>query len=100
MFGGPMTGSCQRLTRSLLRLRMLPPMPILITYHPNTVTVSCEKWGKELVLGIHAGPKESPFVHNVIEAYQLRETFLDVKSPGEALNWLAAAGNFRLDYVT
>jgi hypothetical protein len=76
-------------------VRMLPNLPILVVYHPTNVAVSFRKRGETILFSLHGGSKTSPTVHNCINAHQLRDAFLSVRTPAQALNWIAASGHFR-----
>jgi len=76
-------------------VRMLPPMPILVVYHPITVAVSFESIEEGILFESRGDTPIWPMIDNCIDAHQLRDAFLCVKTPAEALTWLAASGHFR-----
>lgn len=74
--------------------RMLPAMPIRVEYDPMPITVSFEKRGDDFLFHFRFAETEG-YKENSIEATTLRDTFLEVKTPGEALDFLTLAGRFR-----
>ena len=76
-------------------VRMLPPMPILVAYHPAHVAVSVEMSGESVLFSLHGDSETLPMIDNCIDAHQVRDAFLGVKTPAEALTWFAASGHFR-----
>jgi len=76
-------------------VRTLPRMPILVVYHPTNVTVSFAKRGEDTLFSLRGDSQTWPFINNVVDAHQLRDAFLKVRTTAEALNWMAASGHFR-----
>jgi hypothetical protein len=74
--------------------RMLPAMPIRVLYDPMEIVVSTERQGDDFLFRFRFAHREGN-EDNRIEATTLRETFLEIKTPGEALNFLTLAGRFR-----
>jgi hypothetical protein len=88
--------------------RMLPAMPLTIRYDGHIfLKVASEKqrddivfrFDSDLIGGRDGQHPDSPKVADdgtrEIDAYQLRESFLDVRTHGEALELLSFAGHFR-----
>jgi hypothetical protein len=75
-------------------IRMLPAMPIEVIYDPMRVEVSYERTGEDIVYRFRYA-KSVGYTENRLNAYQLRETFLGIRTPGEALDFLGLTGHFR-----
>ena len=71
---------------------MLPAMPIRVVYEPMSVITSLQKQGKEIHFRFEY---EGRFSDSEIDAASLRETFLGIRTPAEALDLLTLAGPFR-----
>ena len=85
---------------SKTRDRVLPALPIRVVYEPSSIIPSVEKRGEEIIFrfryvdGVEDGTDLS---EGGVDAYSLRDAFLTIKTPGEALDFLALGGPFR-DY--
>jgi hypothetical protein len=77
-------------------IRLLPAMPIEVMYHTLNVVVSFEKHEENFVFTLRYS-KTQPKRYDdwKVNAYALRETFLDIMTPGEAFDFLSLAGPFR-----
>ena len=87
----------RRLQRSIMEppVRMLPAMPIAVMYDPMRVVVSFERQGEDVLFRFRFADTGPGYVENLIDAYKVRETFLDVRTPGEALDFLNFTGHFQ-----
>lgn len=74
---------------------MLPAMPISVRYDPMQVVVSFERQGDDVLFRFRVATPGHGYVENLIDAYKLRETFLDVRTPGEAFDFLNFTGHFQ-----
>src|SRR5215471_7210913 len=79
---------------SSLSPRLLPAMPIQIDYCPLDVVASYEKQGEEIIFRYRAAepPRWGPL--HTLDAFAFRTTFLEVKTPGEAVDLLNVSGFF------
>jgi len=71
---------------------MLPAMPIRVVYEPRSVITSLQKQGEEINFRFKY---EGELSDSEIDAASLRETFLGIRTPAEALDLLTLAGPFR-----
>ena len=74
---------------------MLPAMPIEILQSPPKVDVGYERVGNNVLFRFRFAEKQ-PDDHPEVNAFLTREAFLEVKTPGEALDFLSVTGHFRL----
>jgi hypothetical protein len=75
--------------------KMLPAMPLEISHSPLKVEVGYERVENDVLFRFRYAerqPKDQPD----IEAFQTREAFQEVRTPGEALDFLSMTGHFRL----
>jgi hypothetical protein len=79
-----------------VRDRVLPALPIRIVYEPSSIIPSAEKRGEEVIFRFRHG-ESADFGEGGVDAFSLRDAFLTVKTPGEALDFLALGGAFRDD---
>jgi hypothetical protein len=86
----------RRITRESCSLpaRFLPAMPIRVIYHPCDEVVSFERQGEEIVFRFRASDLQRWESWATFDAFALRETFLAIKTPGEALDLLNISGFF------
>ncbi len=76
--------------------RTLPAMPIEVIYDSDEVAVSLTQSGDEIEFRIDFPEKsESGWREIHIEAFSTRDTFLEIRTPGEALEFLRISGFFR-----
>jgi hypothetical protein len=73
------------------RARMLPAMPIVVWYISSGATVRCERQGRDSLFRFYSTHPGQP---DQIDAYALREAFLKVRTPDEALDFLTRTGYF------
>ncbi len=71
---------------------MLPAMPVRVVYEPRSVKTSLQKQAEEIHFRFEY---EGRLSDSEIDAASLRETFLGIKTPAEALDLLTLAGPFR-----
>jgi hypothetical protein len=76
-------------------VRLLPAMPIEVIYNAEDKAVSCEKHGDDIVYTFRYSKEPRDFAESKVNAYELRATFLDIKTPGEAFEFLNLTGCFR-----
>lgn len=74
--------------------KMLPAMPIDILHSPFKVEVSYERTGEDVLFRFRFADRQ-PEDRPDISAFPTREAFLQVKTPGEALDFLSLTGHFR-----
>ena len=74
--------------------RVLPPMPVEIMYGPARLTVSFENDGDAIVFRSQIGRVQEFQFDQALEPYRVREIFLDVQTPGEAIEFLSSSGFF------
>ncbi len=74
--------------------KVLPAMPIEISHSPFKVEISYERMSEDVLFRFRFA-KPQPEDHPDIDAFPTREAFMDVKTPGEALDFLSATGHFR-----
>jgi hypothetical protein len=70
---------------------MLQAMPIVVWYISSGATVRCERQGRDFLFRFYAAHPRQP---DQIDAYALREAFLKVRTPDEALDFLTCTGYF------
>lgn len=70
-------------------------MPIEIQYSPLNVEIGYERTGEDVLFRFRLAEKQ-PKDHPEVHAFLAREAFLEVKTPGEALDFLSLTGHFRL----
>jgi hypothetical protein len=75
-------------------LKNLPAMPLEVVYDSLDMVVSFEKRGDEIVYTFR-NSKKRRFNSSKLNAFALRETFLDIRTPGEAFDFLDQTGSFR-----
>jgi hypothetical protein len=76
--------------------RMLPAMPIEVKYDSEQAAVSLNQYGDEIEFRFDFPEKGEPgWKGNFIEAFSTRDTFLEIRTPGEALEFLRISGLFR-----
>lgn len=74
--------------------RALPAMPVEVVYQPPSVAVSFENQGDEILFRIQAPPIQEWPNDRTLDAYSVRETFLAVRTAGEATEFLSLSGLF------
>lgn len=74
--------------------KKLPAMELEIEHGPLLVEVSYERMGDDVLYRFRYSQQKTDELLNV-DAYMTRETFLGVKTPGEALDFLSVTGLFR-----
>src|SRR5271170_4774301 len=74
--------------------RMLPAMPIFVDFQPMRVEVSFQRQGEEILFRFRLPQSGDILLPNPLDAHHLRKAFLDIKTPGEALDFLSLAGHF------
>jgi hypothetical protein len=82
-------------TTSLPAPKMLPAMPIEISHSPLKVEVGYERVSDDVLFRFRLAERQPEFSPN-LEAFHTREAFLEVKTPGEAMDFLSVTGHFRL----
>jgi hypothetical protein len=76
------------------RVRRLPAMDIEVIYEPSAVIVGLYKQDEEHILRFR--PTGTAISEpSSLEPYTLRDTFLKVKTPGEAVELFSVAGFFQ-----
>jgi hypothetical protein len=80
---------------TLPKPKVLPAMPIDILHSPFKVEVGYERVGEDVLFRFRFAEKQ-PEDHPEINAFFTKEAFLDVKTPGEALDFLSLTGHFRI----
>jgi hypothetical protein len=86
---------CSPTKAPLKAARILPAMPIRIFTWYTNVTVTCAREEGDYIFRFADRIPNEPELVGALEAYALREMFLEVDTPGRALDFLAVSGRFQ-----
>lgn len=74
-------------------IRRIPSMPVQVTSYAHHMTVALEPSGLEWVF--RQSLRDASGSDKPMNAFRLREAFLSIKTPEQALRFLSASGRFR-----